>query len=164
MPVTEYIDAVFGAGTLAGSTPAERAMIQIWSAHCTDRIQKEYYRALMCQDPTAQKEAIAQFHKECRALSDAMHQNGGPFFLGDRFSLVDIALAPFWQRMLWVGGHYFGLEFPKEPEFDRLHKWWEACMQRESIQHTLVCKERLIASYSDYSRNVATSDFAKSMK
>jgi glutathione S-transferase len=163
MPVSEYIDAAFGAGTLAGATPLERARIQIWSAHCTDRIQKQYYRALMSQDEATLKDATAQFHRECRALASSMSDDG-PYFLGDRFSLVDIALAPFWQRMLWVGGHYFGLEFPKEPEFDRLHKWWEACAERESIKNTLVCKERLIASYSDYNQDVATSDFAKSMK
>lgn len=48
-------------------------------------------------------------------------EQNGPFFLGDIFSLVDIALAPFWQRFLVVGGHYRGLQFPdKEPEFRRL--------------------------------------------
>ena len=84
----------------------------------------------------------------------------GPYFLGQKFSLVDVAFAPFWQRMLWVGGHYFGLEFPDEPNFDRIHMWWEACKQRASVKNTFFCKDRLVASYADYDRNVATSDFA----
>jgi glutathione S-transferase len=160
LPVAEYIDAVFGSGTLAGNdNPVDRARIQIWSTHCTERIQKQFYRALMSQDEAIQKDAITQFYQECRALANAMDTEG-PYFLGQRFSLVDVAFAPFWQRMLWVGGHYVGLEFPDEPEFDRIHLWWEACKQRESVKNTLVCEERLVSSYADYDRNVGTSDFA----
>lgn len=44
----------------------------------------------------------------------------GPYFLGSAFSLVDVALAPFWQRFVIVGGHYRGLAFPDDPEFHRL--------------------------------------------
>jgi len=164
LPVCEYVDATFGSGLLAGTTPHERARIQIWSAHCTDRIQKQYYKALMSDDDERERhDALVSFYDECRALSNAMSEDG-PFFLGDRFCLVDIALAPFWQRMLWVGGHYFGLEFPDEPAFHRLHSWWEVCSKRPSIKNTFVCMERLIASYTDYHRNAATSDFAKNLK
>lgn len=160
LPVAEYIDAVFGSATLAGKdNPEVRARIQIWSAHCTERIQKQFYKALMTQDQATRNDAITQFYQECRALANAMDTEG-PYFLGQQFSLVDVAFAPFWQRMLWVGGHYIGLEFPDEPEFARIHVWWEACKQRESVKSTLVCKERLVASYDDYHRNVGTSDFA----
>lgn len=165
LPVAEYLDARFGKGTLAGSTPRERALIQIWSAHCTDRIQKQYYKALMSnEDEEQRKQAMEQFLTECRVLAKAMSADG-PYYLGDRFSLVDVALAPFWQRILWVGGHYFGLKLPDDDnDFQRLAKWWMACSERPSIKKTLVCRERLIASYSDYARNVATSDFANNMK
>ena len=46
--------------------------------------------------------------------------SSGPYFLGSAFSLVDVALAPFWQRFIIVGGHYRGLTFPEDPEFHRL--------------------------------------------
>lgn len=46
--------------------------------------------------------------------------SSGPYFLGSSFSLVDVALAPFWQRFIIVGGHYRGLTFPEDPEFHRL--------------------------------------------
>jgi glutathione S-transferase len=117
----------------------------------------------MEQDIQVQQEKLRDCYKECRALAAAM-DSGGPFFLGDRFSMVDVAFAPFWQRMLWVGSHYIGLKFPAEPAFDRLHKWWNATSKRPSVAATFVCKERLIASYSDYARNTATSDVARTLQ
>lgn len=120
------------------------------------------------QEGDAQEAAKQQLFEECRALARAMPPIGkdgsSAFFLGSQFSLVDIALAPFWQRMLWVGSYYRGLEFPTdEPEFKRLAMWWEAVRQRPSVAATLVCRQRLVSSYSQYSQNVATSDLAKSM-
>ena len=166
LPAAEYVDAVFGNGSLMPSDPWERAMTQIWCDHCTHRIQKEYYAALMAKDMASSRRHLEQCFVECRALARAMQCNSksGPFFWGDRFSMVDVALAPFWQRMIWVGGHYFKLKFPEDdPDFQRLQVWWKACMARPSVRATLVCKPRLIASYSDYATNVATSDFAKMM-
>ena len=35
--------------------PVKRAHVKIWADHCTDRIQKAYYVALMNQDPSSQQ-------------------------------------------------------------------------------------------------------------
>jgi glutathione S-transferase len=161
LPVAEYIDAIFGGRSLVPrDDPYTVAQIQIWCAHCTDRIQPSYYRALVAQDPTVEAQHVQQFYQECRALANAMSDKG-PFFLGDDFSLVDLALAPFWQRFICVGGHYFGLTFPDEPAFDRLALWWEATSSRPSVANTICCEARLISTYSDYSKGHATSDLAK---
>jgi glutathione S-transferase len=162
LPACEYIDNVFGSGSLIPKDPYERALVQIWCDHCTNRIQQQYYKALMAQDPVKREEFLDQYFRECRALAQAMNSTG-PFFLGDRFSMVEVVLAPFWQRMLWIGGHYMQLTFPNDVEFGRLRAWWEATSARASVAATLVCQPRLIASYSDYALNVATSDFAKSI-
>ncbi|CAB9506539.1 Glutathione S-transferase, N-terminal domain [Seminavis robusta] len=88
----------------------------------------------------------------------------GPFFLGQHFSAVDVALAPFWQRILWVGAHYRDLKLPSDAAFERLDTWWQAVSQRPGVANTLVCKERLVSSYRQYAHNIATSDFAKGMQ
>ena len=98
------------------------------------------------------------------ALTNTLKLEPGPFFLGSAFSAVDIALAPFWQRILWVGGHYRNLKLPKDAAFERLNLWWQAVMHRPSVANTFVGKERLISSYRQYAFNVATSDLANTMK
>eukprot|EP01025_Chloroclados_australasicus_P038385 TRINITY_DN3947_c0_g1_i7.p5 TRINITY_DN3947_c0_g1~~TRINITY_DN3947_c0_g1_i7.p5 ORF type:complete len:126 (+),score=14.14 TRINITY_DN3947_c0_g1_i7:433-810(+) len=117
----------------------------------------------MDQDEGRRLEALKKFYGECRALADAMDPEG-PFFLGERFCLVDVALAPFWQRFIWVGGHYRDLQFPQDAAFERLHRWWEAVAARPSVADTLVCRPRLVSSYSHYARNIGTSDFSKNMQ
>lgn len=111
------------------------------------------------------------------ALMHRLQLKPGPFFLGDQFSAVDIALAPFWQRILWVGKHYRDLTLPTssssssledgddtDSAFVRLEQWWQAVSQRPSVANTLVGKERLISSYKQYASNVATSDWANTMQ
>jgi glutathione S-transferase len=162
MPVVEYIDAVWGGGTLVNrSDPYDVARQQIWAAHCTDRVQKNYYRALVAQDKADEHAAVQDFNEECRSLARAMSDEG-PYFNGAHFSLVDVALAPFWQRIEPVGGKYFGLKLPREePEFQRLDQWWEAVRTRPSVAATIVCEARLVSTYSDYAKGRATSDAAR---
>lgn len=103
-----------------------------------------------------------------RAVGKQLLRQDGPFVLGQHFSAVDVALAPFWQRIHWVGGHYRGIDLTAmattDPAIRRLEVWWKAVSERSSVKATLVCRERLLASYSDYAKNIAKSDFANSMR
>eukprot|EP00525_Craspedostauros_australis_P006261 CAMPEP_0198120614 /NCGR_PEP_ID=MMETSP1442-20131203/29662_1 /TAXON_ID= /ORGANISM="Craspedostauros australis, Strain CCMP3328" /LENGTH=293 /DNA_ID=CAMNT_0043779285 /DNA_START=38 /DNA_END=919 /DNA_ORIENTATION=+ len=162
MPVSEFIDAKFNDGNLMTRDPQLRAELQIWVAHCSERVSKEYYRALVEQDATEKQAALDRFYNECRMLANAMSTDG-PFFLGNEFSLVDVALAPFWQRITVVGSHFLGLDLPnkKGKEFTRLNEWWNAAKERPSVRDTICSPDRLIATYHDYSQGKATSDAAK---
>jgi glutathione S-transferase len=140
---------------------------------------KKVYQALTAEpDSAIQTACIQDFYQECRVLAQAMRSStdddGGYYFNGKDFSIVDVALAPFWQRFLVVGKHYMGAAFALpllggendvddklDPEFQRLNKWWKAVSARPSVAATLVCEARLAASYQDYARNVATSDAAR---
>lgn len=163
LPVAEYIDTVHGGGKLLNrrDDPYQVARQQIWCSHCTDRIQKKFYQALVTQDKAIEQACVKEMYEECRALARVMKKDG-PYFDGATFSLVDVALAPFWQRIRTVGPFYFGLTFPwEEVEFQRLDTWWDAVSNRPSVAATLVCESRLIATYSDYAKNEATSDAAR---
>ena len=110
--------------------------------------------------------AKENFRKEVATFSDAMAPlSKGPYFFGSQFTLVDIALAPFWQRFLWVGKHYRDLNVDDgEDATDRVKAWWKAVSDRPSVQRTMVGKERLIASYKQYSTNEGTSDYAQGVQ
>lgn len=75
--------------------------------------------------------------------------------------MVEVCAAPFWQRVLTVGRFYRGFRLPDDVDFQRLEAWWFAVVNRPSVNATLVCTDRLIAAYSDYAANVATSNYAK---
>ncbi|MGH3056101.1 MAG: glutathione S-transferase family protein [Gaiellaceae bacterium] len=60
--VAEYVDAVFNDEQLIPrNDPHKNALILIWSDHCTDKIEKWYYTALMAQDAAKEREALHPF-------------------------------------------------------------------------------------------------------
>ena len=149
LPIVEYVDERFDTdASLMPKSAIQRAHARIWADFVTARVQKAYYTMLMDQDPEGQRTAKENFKKEVTTLSNAMAPlSEGPYFFGKQFTLVDIALAPFWQRFLWVGQHYRGLHVDGEDATERMHAWWTAVSQRPSVQRTMVGKDRLIASY-----------------
>jgi len=163
MPLVEFIDESFSGPRLFPSDAHQRARVRIYIAHCGDYIQKPYYTMLMAQDPSQRERAREQMLEGCRSLARAMSTDGD-FFLGEQFSAFEIAIAPFWQRYLWVGSVYRGFSFPRDADFARLERWWSAVEKHPAVAATLVCRERLVSSYSDYAENRGTSEYAKAIQ
>ena len=59
-------------------------------------------RLVQAQDPQKQREYLEEFNKALRTLSE---QVKGPYFLGEQFTLVDVALAPWVVRDYVVAEH-----------------------------------------------------------
>mmetsp|Transcript_14327 Transcript_14327/g.46759 ORF Transcript_14327/g.46759 Transcript_14327/m.46759 type:complete len:338 (+) Transcript_14327:83-1096(+) len=165
-PIIEYIDGKFpGKGaTLCPADPYLRARCRIYADFANQKIQRPYYRMLIEQSEEARAAAYADLLAGIKEFAGAMSTEG-PFFLGNDFSFTDVSFAPFYQRILWVGAAYRGVQIPTtgDPALERMHQWWQAVSQRDSVKKTLVCEDRLVASYSNYAENKATSDYAKSM-
>lgn len=167
--ILEYLNQKFGSnsgGLLPMNDPYKCTMVRIWCNYIESKIQKNFYVHLIDQNIENREKAKLKFFEECKNLAIAMESmsNDGPYFLGKEFSMIDIALAPFWLRYIWVGKYYRNLQFPEnDKHFQRLNVWWNAVSNRQSVKNTIVCKERLISAYKHYSINVATSDYAKSI-
>lgn len=107
--------------------------------------------------------AIEMFFEECRMLARAMAPpSAGPYFLGSAFSLVDVALAPFWQRFVIVGGHYRGLTFPDDPEFHRLQVQTQLFQLRVHTQCETLCMRCCDTSSSGPIEGVASTLYISS--
>lgn len=77
-----------------------------------------------------------------RAVQDYMSDRKGPFFLGDRFSVADIATAPFLGRMYALAkvglipdihAHLTG-----DPAYAKFNNYAQALFARPSFQNTFV--------------------------
>lgn len=168
---SEYINKVYSNSTLIPNDPYQYSIMQIWIDHITNRIQKEFYSALMLStavdneyDINRRNQHIKQCYDECNTLSNAMIQHSGqdgPYFFGKHFTLFDIMFIPFYQRMLIIGVHYIpNFIFPPKICDERFTTWWNAVKVRKSVSCTFVNKQRLICTYKQYSNNIATSDYA----
>lgn len=78
----------------------------------------------------------------------------GPFFLGEAFSMADVALAPFFHRFKHTLKHYRGYDLlgddASRPQLARLRRWLEACEARPSFEATKLTPEQYIAGYESY--------------
>lgn len=142
----EYIDQSFPGPELFPTSSVLQTLQRYWIVFISVKIQAAH-NDMVQERPGAIRESKRRvFLEHCRVFSDAMSLEG-PYFLGDSFSMVDIAFAPFWQRFIWVSSQFAGLIFPEDPAFLRLHTWWDAVSNRPSVSSTLVSRERLIQSY-----------------
>ena len=125
--IAEYLDETI-APRLHPEDPIERAMNRAW----TDYVPS-FAEAVTA---TAYADSEADYHKAAaripgpfERLEGALEKQGGPFFNGAQYSLVDAAYAPFLQR-------YVFLDRIKPigviEKFPRLKAWADALMKRPS--------------------------------
>jgi glutathione S-transferase len=87
------------------------------------------------------------------------------FFLGEgRFSLADLALGPWMQRVPVVLKTYRDFEIPNTPDFERINNWWATLRVHPSFSRVTVSPEALIKNYIGYANGTATSECSRSLK
>eukprot|EP00897_Mesotaenium_endlicherianum_P006623 jgi/Mesen1/598/ME001074S10750 len=168
MVVMEYIDEAFSdapsARSLMPSDPFDRAIARIWMDFTNRRVVPTFYRYLQKQEGEEQEAARSEligYYKQISAAMSDIHPEG-PFFLGPRFSLADIALAP-WPIRHFVLEHYRGFQLPDEPELARFRGWLAAVLARPSVKATLQDEGRMLAIYKRYADNSAQSEVAQAI-
>lgn len=181
-----------------GESAYLRARCRLWIHHVATRIVPAFYRLLQ---HTGEKgytieEARGELLGALKAFAGAMveadrerdrerersRENGdgdgdgdgdGPWFLGDRFSLVDVALAP-WAKRLFLIDHYKpggvgipakGQRAPGEEEvWVRWDRWFEAVAERESVRATWSDDEMYVQVYRRYAEDTTQSEVGKATR
>eukprot|EP00930_Biecheleria_cincta_P028111 TRINITY_DN19603_c0_g1_i1.p1 TRINITY_DN19603_c0_g1~~TRINITY_DN19603_c0_g1_i1.p1 ORF type:complete len:328 (+),score=43.88 TRINITY_DN19603_c0_g1_i1:60-986(+) len=142
----EYVHEAFIGPPLLPTSPYARAQVRLWSKHVDLHIVPNYERLLAAHDQETRSLAredllrgLSEFQSVMAPLTE------GPFFLGDDFSMADMALAPWWQRMCSVLRAYRKFD---PTAFPRLQAWFEAVEARPSFAQTSVDPEKLIEDFS----------------
>ena len=126
--IAEYLDETI-APRLHPEDPIQRAVNRAWTDYVpsfADVVTATAYADTEADYNKAAEKIPVPFERLEKALAT---QNAGPFFNGEKYSLVDAAYAPFLQR-------YFFLDRVKKlghiEKFPRLKAWGEALMKRPS--------------------------------
>ncbi|KAK0385653.1 hypothetical protein NLU13_6830 [Sarocladium strictum] len=171
--VCEYLDEEYGdaakTGRLLPTGTYERARARLWINHIATRIVPAWYK-LMQHTPDKKfslDDARAELQKHLKAFAAEM-ADGGPWFYGEKFGMVDIALAP-WAKRLWLIDHYKegGTGIPKSGEdevWGRWRKWMEAIEDRKSVKETCSSDERYILAYKRYAEDKTNSEVAQATR
>lgn len=130
--INEYLDEVT-EGRLLPDAPLERARARSWIAFGAETM------VLLRDLTTAGDEAafgavVESLGRRLAILEGAL--GPGPWFLGNDFSLVDAALAPFFLRLDWLERHrpdLLGAE--RHP---KLAAWRDALLALDAVQGSVV--------------------------
>ena len=148
LAICEYVAAKAG-GSLLAATPEERARAALF-ADLVAKIGPSCFALLRVPKGGAEAAAAAAALTEAlAAVSGALALCGGPFLLGERLTVSDIALWPFLER-LSVVHHFRDYAMPEEARLEPLRRWTEAMRARESVKKTENSAEFLIPHYSKY--------------
>lgn len=101
MIINELLDELFPTPAMLPAGPIARAEARGWIVFANDVVMKASYQAMLALAGGGTGDALARPLAELRealAKLEPQAARGGPFFLGERLSLVDASYAPFFRR------------------------------------------------------------------
>lgn len=172
----EYLDEAFGdedkhGPRLLPGDAYERARCRLWVDHISTKIVSGFYKFI--QHTPEKAYSISDVRKEFLGNIETLVKEmdgSGPWFLGERFSLVDVMLAP-WAKRLFLIDHYkpggLGIsELRKEDEetWARWQQWFDAVTARQSVLETWSDDEQYIAAYKRYAEDTTGSEVGQATR
>ncbi|KAI1273041.1 glutathione S-transferase [Xylaria sp. FL0933] len=183
--ICEYLDEAYEETPLlprgdqnggANKTDAYvRARCRLWIDHIGNKIVPAFYRLLQHTPEkdysisSTRENLLTHIRTFVREMEDS---SAGPWFMGDKFSLVDIMLAP-WAKRLFLIDHYKpgGVGIPAkgtagedEDVWTRWRVWFDAITQRKSVLDTWSDDEMYIKAYKRYAEDTTQSEVAKATR
>jgi len=157
--LNEFLEDEFpDAKPLLPKDSFERARIRLWIDHLAKKFTPAYFRTMQAQEKDKQEEALSEL---VDALKKYLDQVKGPWFSGEEFSLADITVAP-WINRIYRLEEYRGLTDElvggRWPEYKRLIK------ERASVLKTTSDRQYYEEISQRYLRNEAQSEVAKATR
>ncbi|KAF9413837.1 hypothetical protein BGZ94_000596 [Podila epigama] len=156
--VAEYVADLHPEAGLLPTDPLQRAQTRYLIHHWGARTQPAIHKASFTQDVTEARKHLADLVVELEkvdALLQKVHRKEGDgfgqgsFFLGDKFTFADLAIAPFLARLFLLES-YNGNKLPtaqENPKIARFLQWKDAVAKRTSVIKATPAKEDLIEKY-----------------
>ncbi|KAL7547434.1 hypothetical protein ACHAWF_012067, partial [Thalassiosira exigua] len=136
-------------GTLMPADPFRRARVRLLNDHCDAVFAKSQFTYLMNKESDKDGALRREMEDALTAYEDALVESGGPYFLGEKFTLAGVHVFPFLQRLTVTLKHWKGYELP-EGKFARLREWIGRCEERPSARASSMTKEEIIEVYERF--------------
>jgi glutathione S-transferase len=170
----DYADETKHGPNLFPEDAYERARCRLWIDHIGSKIIPGFYRFIQHtpDKPYSIEQARSDFLGGIKTLVEEMDNGGGAWFLGGRFTMVDIMLAP-WAMRLFLIDHYKpggvgipaeGSGGPDEKVWARWRKWYGAIVERQSVKDTWSDDEYYIQAYKRYAEDTTQSQVGQATR
>ncbi|CAA0816364.1 Glutathione S-transferase U19 [Striga hermonthica] len=131
--IVQYIDEVWkdDKSPLLPSDPYKRAQARFW-ADFVDKKVPQSSRKIWATKGEEQEEGKKEFIEALKLLESELGDK--PYFGGDSFGFVDVALVPFY---CWFHAYETVGNFSIEEHCPKLIEWAKRCMEKESVSKSL---------------------------
>jgi len=143
---------------LLPADPYERAIVRLQIDHISKAFIPAFFRALQAQEKDKQEAGLQDMYKALRQLAEKVK---GPYFFGEQFSLVDVAIAP-WAVRDYILAEHRG--YKREDVGSGWKEWAEKLETRDSVVKTSSDKVHYEEIYGRYLRDEAQSEAAKATR
>ncbi|GAO47059.1 glutathione-S-transferase [Saitoella complicata NRRL Y-17804] len=140
------------------SDPYGRAFARLWTDFISKSVIPTFFRLVQAQEDSARNTAREDFVKALKQLTE---KRTGPFFLGEKLGLVDVAIAP-WLERLYILEKHRG--FKEDDVGQDFVEWKKAITSKESVKNVLSDREHYEEIYGRYLRDEAQSEAAKATR
>ncbi|THH30883.1 hypothetical protein EUX98_g3328 [Antrodiella citrinella] len=156
----EFLDDAYPSykPTILPADPYTKAYVRIWVDYVTKNLTPGFMRLVQAQDPEKRKEYVGELLAAQRTLAE---QVKGPYFLGEEFGLVDVALAP-WIARDYIVAQHRGCK--REDAGEAWKKYADNLAKRPSVLNTSSDLEHYEEIYGRYLRDEAQSESAKAIR
>ncbi|WP_415235490.1 glutathione S-transferase family protein [Sneathiella sp.] len=145
--ILRYLEERFPEPQIARSDPYERAVERMLIAR-ENAFAMAGYLYVMNQNPDEKQnfeEKLLELYREFDAF--LMRYNPEGVYLFDDFGLAEVVFTPFFMRF-WFLDYYENFSLPFKPEYNRVRRWQEACLNHSTAQQ--VSREEIVKLYFDY--------------
>ncbi|KAF9927973.1 hypothetical protein BGZ75_007014 [Mortierella antarctica] len=164
--VAEYIADLHPESGLISTDALQRAqtryIIQHWGSHVQSVVHKASVTVNASESAALRQEVIKELEKVNVLLDKASrtaNDTAGPFFLGERFTFADLAIAPFLARFFLISAFQedpdtvskeFEQSLQANSNLKRFNEWRHAVVARASVQKATADKEAIKTIYRKF--------------
>ncbi|KAG1463809.1 hypothetical protein G6F56_005207 [Rhizopus delemar] len=138
--IIEYVNDRFPEKNLLPQDPLKRAYIRYFIEFFSTKINSEFFKYLFNYKG---EKAFENYEKNVSEAFERFNEllvqqsSSGPYFLGNEYSLADIAIAPFVARILGFNKLFLdGYEFEALKKYPRITEFFTGVLSRPSFNET----------------------------
>jgi glutathione S-transferase len=148
--INEYIDEVMPDPPLMPAAPADRALARNWIKLADEQLYSATHSFIFTREAEARRKLVAQLLDHVHFLENevmARRPRSGPYLFGDRFTLADIALYPWFEQS---GALEQLSEFRLPPDCRGLSEWRQAVCERKAVRQYARATDWYAVRYRTY--------------
>jgi len=160
MVICEFLEELYPEKQpkLLPADPYARAQARIWVDYISKFIVPSYFRLFQARTPETQQAAVEDFSAALRVFADRAQ---GPYFMGEEFGLVDIAILSWIIRDSILANHR---GFSRDGVSAKFKAYAEILEKRESVLRTTSLKEHYDKIWAQHLNDKVDSEVVRATK